>query len=341
MIIKKFFGVFISSLSMLLFASITYAVPTILEVKNKTIEVNGKLTHVYTIEQPNGTWGFEGTEGQYFNVIVKNTTKVPTVIHWHGLILPNNQDGVPGVTQAPIPPGGEYHYDFKLVQAGTYWMHSHMGLQTQELMEAPLIINALHDPYKADQSVIVMFQDFSFKSPEAILKSLQFNKTMAKISTAPMSSMSSMSTKPKPDLNDVHYDAFLTNYHTLQNPELIPVKQSSTVRLRFINGSASTNFWIKLGKLTGKAIAFDGENIKPFMGKKFQLAIGQRIDILVKIPQSGGAFPILGQVEGVRPEVAQIIDSVNESCCATSSSLLTHAYLVTSWCEAVKKMHFL
>ena len=167
---RQFLSLCLAFISTMAWAAST---PTILEVKTKTIEVNGHSKVVYTITQPDGTWGYVGTEGQEFNVIVKNETTVPTSIHWHGLILPNAMDGVPGVTQTPIPPGGEYHYQYPLVQAGTFWMHSHMGLQTQDLMEAPFIINAPNDPYKADQQVVVMFQDFSFKNPEAILKQLQ------------------------------------------------------------------------------------------------------------------------------------------------------------------------
>ena len=298
------------SLSLLLIGQISFAAsaPTILEIKNKTIEVNGKSKMVYTIEQPDGTWGYYGTKGQDFNVIVKNETDVPTGIHWHGLILPNAMDGVPGVTQAAIPPGGEYRYEYPLVQAGTYWMHSHMGLQIQDLMEAPFIISDPNDPYNKDQQVVIMFQDFTFKNPDAVFKELQ--------SGAAMSGMNNMSQKhgamqnmndSKPDLNDVQYDAFLTNYQTLQNPEIVKVQAGKTVRLRFINGAAGSNFWINVGDLKGTVIAFDGENIKPFSGKNFELAIGQRIDILVTIPKSGGAFPILGQVEGLTQQTGLIL----------------------------------
>lgn len=300
--------------------------PTILEIKNKTIEVDGKSKVVYTIEQPDDTWGYYGTKGQGFNVIVKNETGVPTVIHWHGLILPNSMDGVPGVTQAAaIAPGKQYHYEYKLVQAGTYWMHSHMGLQIQDFMEAPFIISDSNDPYNKDQQVIVMFQDFTFKNPNIIFKGLQSGAAMANMNNmsgdmqnmgdmsqnhSPIQNMSSNSMNMnhnKPDLNDVQYNAFLTNYKTLKKPEFVKVQVGKTVRLRFINGSAGSNFWINLGKLNGTAIAFDGENINPLMGNTFQLAMGQRIDVLVHIPQSGGAFPILGQVEGTNRQTGLIL----------------------------------
>src|ERR1700735_3147152 len=80
---------------------------TTLIIKSHPLTVDGKTATAFIIEQPDGTWGFHGMKGQYFDAIVKNQTDTPTTIHWHGLIVPNNQDGVPGVTQPLIPPGGQ------------------------------------------------------------------------------------------------------------------------------------------------------------------------------------------------------------------------------------------
>lgn len=298
-----FFCVFLS-------LNLANAAPIILEVKNKIINVNGKNATVYTIEQPNGTWGYYGVKGQVFDVILKNKTNVPTSIHWHGLILPNNQDGVAGVTQNAIPSQGQYHYHFKLTQAGTFWMHSHMGLQIQDLMEAPFIIHDPQDPYKNAKEVVILFQDFTFKNPETILRDLQhgsMDMSATKNMTGMTKNMDMKNNNQKQDLNDVTYDAFLANYHTLKNPQQVSVKAGDTLRLRFINGAANSNFWVNLGSLSGTAISFDGENIQPIMGSKFQLAIGQRIDILVTIPKNGGVFPMLGQVEGTNQQTGLIL----------------------------------
>ena len=98
------------------------------------------------------------------------------------------------------------------------------------------------------------------------------------------------------DLNDVEYDDFLTNYKTNDKSEVKDVISGQIYRLRFINGSSSTNFWINLGSLKGSIIAVDGVAVKPYLGNVFQLAITQRMDIEVTIPKIG-IFPILGQVE--------------------------------------------
>lgn len=313
------------------------AAPTILEVKNTTMTIDGKSITTATIEQQNGTWGYIAPANGVFDVLVKNKLAESTVIHWHGLILPNQEDGVDGVTQAQaIPPNGEYHYKFKLQQSGTYWMHSHYGMQEQLGVEAPLILTTSED--QKYQQVVVMFQDFSFKTPaqimaqlnhsnesaaammghhghmasvnaaESIDKSAEANHSMAMSDMADMGSMNmddmDMSGM---DINDVAYDAFLTNYHSDANPQIVTVKPGALIKLRFINGASATNFWINLGKLTGDLVAVDGQNIKPLTGSKFQLALGQRADIIVKIPKAGGDFKIWGQVEGLTAQTGIIL----------------------------------
>lgn len=291
-IIKKLFF-------LLFFSNCIFAAPTILEVKNKTINVNGKDSKVFTIEQPDGTWGYYAKSGDTFNVIVKNKLSKPTVIHWHGILLPNDQDGVE-LTQKAIAPNGSYHYQFKLKQSGTYWMHSHFGFQEQKFAEAPLII----DDGKYENQATIMFQDFSFKKPETIMADLENGK----MDGMDMSGMD-MSRHIKADLNDIKYDAFLTNYQTPQNPQVYTFKPNSKVRLRFINGASSTNFWINLGKLKGTIIAVDGEDIKPVSGYMFPLAIAQRMDIVVKLPNVRGIYPILGQVEGLKDQTGILIST--------------------------------
>ncbi|MBL7480106.1 multicopper oxidase family protein [Legionella bononiensis] len=288
--------------------------PIELIIKKYPVEVNGKASELFRIEQPDGTWGFQGIKGQWFDAIVKNTSDKPTVIHWHGLIVPNDQDGVPYVTQPPVPAGGSYHYRFKLKQSGTYWMHSHYDLQEQKFLSAPFI---LLDPQekKADKDVIFMIGDFSFKSPETILASLKKGTKMPMNTTQDSMTMSHTMDKSmegsKPDLNDVTYDAILTNYKTLKNPEIVHVKPGDSVRLRIIAGSSMTNFFINTGALSAQAIAVDGQNIKPFEDRRFQIAVGQRLDLMVKIPDEGGSFPILAQGEGTSMQTGLILATDN------------------------------
>jgi len=266
--------------------------PVVLRTIQTTIEVDGKKANVYDIVQENGHEGYLGFYGKNFDVIMKNETNVPISIHWHGLILPNNQDGVAYVTQLPIPPGKSQHYHFPLVQHGTFWMHSHYKLYEQQLQAAPLIIADPNSPYADYKNIVVMLQDFSFTNPETIYENL---KKAAK-NSKPMK----MDIAMKPDLNDVTYDAYLANRHTISDPKVFQVTPGEKVRLRIINASAATNYWIHTGELTGKLIAADGNHIKPIKGDNFQIAIAQRLDILVTIPNKKGTYPILAQVEGTK-----------------------------------------
>lgn len=293
---------------------------TELLIKNYPLTVNGKATDLFKIEQPDGTWGYQGVEGDYFDAVVKNKTKQPTVVHWHGLIVPNSQDGVPYVTQPPIPPGGEYHYRFKLKQAGTYWMHSHFDLQVQRFLSAPFIITARHDPYPQAKNVVMFLGDFSFKKPEDILQSLK-HSGMAMDKMQGMGKMPGMQGMEKmadskaatADLIDVNYDAFLTNYRTLSNPDIVHVKPQEQVRLRIIAGSAMSNFFINTGTLPAELIAVDGQRVKPINAKQFQIAVGQRVDLLVKIPAGEGAYPIVAQGEGTAMQTGLVLATAKAS----------------------------
>jgi FtsP/CotA-like multicopper oxidase with cupredoxin domain len=123
--------------------------PTILRLERRDIEVNGKTASIYAIRQPNGTFGITTEVGKSFRVRVENGIDEPSLIHWHGLTPPWRQDGVPGISGPPIPAGGSADYDFPLSFGGTFWMHSHQGLQEQGLMAAPLIIHDERD--RADE----------------------------------------------------------------------------------------------------------------------------------------------------------------------------------------------
>jgi FtsP/CotA-like multicopper oxidase with cupredoxin domain len=270
--------------------------PVVLALQSRTLEVNGKAAPVLGIVQPDGTRGFYGDVTNPFRVQVRNELDRISLIHWHGLTPPFRQDGVPYISAPPIPAGGTQDYDFKLDFAGTFWMHSHVGFQEQQLLAAPLIIRDAASERAGTQEVVIMLHDFTFRDPREIFAALQQRgkgESMAKPAMANMSMQNA-----KPDLNDVDYDAFLANDRTLADPDVVRVAPGGRVRLRIINGSASTNYWISLGALKGTLITVDGTDIKPMMVSTLPLAVAQRADILLDLPAGAGAFPILAQVEG-------------------------------------------
>src|SRR5437588_9793457 len=196
------------------------ALPTVLRIERRGIEVNGKPASVLGIRQPDGTFGIRTEVGKRFRVRLENRIEEPSLIHWHGLTPPWQQDGVPGVSGPPIPPGGSADYDFPLRFGGTFWMHSHQGLQEQLLLAAPLIIRDQRDR-PGQQEIVVMLADFSFTPPDQIFAGLKKGGSMspgAMTGAAPapakakgkaggtMAGMTMGAMAAKPDLNDVKYD---------------------------------------------------------------------------------------------------------------------------------------
>jgi len=292
--------------------------PTVLRLERRDIEVNGKTASVFGIRQPGGAFGLVTDIGKPFRVRVENGIDEPSLIHWHGLTPPWRQDGVPGISGPPAPPGGSADYDFPLRFGGTFWMHSHQGLQEQRLMAAPLIIRDSRD--RADQQeVVVMLADFSFTPPEQIFENLKKSGSMAGMAKPAgggkmmMSGMkiSKGEAAAAPDLNDVKYDAFLANDRTLADPEVVKVEPGGRVLMRIINSSSMSAYHIDLGQLDGELIAVDGFAVAAVRGRSFPIAVAQRLDIRVSIPPGSGAYPVLAQLEGERNRTGVVLVAAN------------------------------
>lgn len=296
--------------------------PVELSVVHRSIEVNGRAANVYGIQQPDGTHGIRLREGDAFNVVLRNQTAEPTVMHWHGLIPPSSQDGAGDVSMPSIDAGAQVAFNFPVGSAGTYWMHAHT-LQEQQLLAAPLIVTDAGQAKRDEQEVVILLHDFSFKSPEELLAGLNGAGHESHDSDAmyhdamPMKGMhmsgsdgamgSMMASMPgmqmggaamPMDLNDIDYDAYLANDRTLDDPEVVRVENGSRVRVRVINGATATAFTIDLGNLQGTLIAVDGQPVQPVTGRRFPLTMGQRIDVLLQLPRDSRAFPILALREG-------------------------------------------
>jgi FtsP/CotA-like multicopper oxidase with cupredoxin domain len=292
------------------------ASPTVLRLQRRSIEVDGKPASVFGIQQPDGTFGIRTDVGKRFRVRVENKIDEPSLIHWHGLTPPWQQDGVPGISGPPIPPGGSADYDFPLRFGGTYWMHSHQGLQEQLLMAAPLIIRDARDR-PDQQDVVVMLADFSFRPPEQILEELKKGGAMPSMkgpsppaparTPAPMPGMTMSGPAAKPDLNDVTYDAFLANDRTLGDPEVVKVEPGGRVLLRVINSSSMSAFHVDLGALDGQLIAVDGFPIVPVTARRFPIAVAQRLDIRLAIPRAPAAHPVLAVLEGENKQTGIVL----------------------------------
>jgi len=196
-------------------------------------------------------------------------------------------------------------------------MHSHQGLQEQLLMAAPLIIRD-HRNRPDEREIIVMLADFSFTPPEQIFEDLRKGGGGKGSMTGPPSVPGSADMKgpmspgmtmdaSKPDLNDVKYDAFLANDRTLGDPEVVKVDPGERVLLRVINSSSMSAFHLDVGELDGELIAVDGSAAVPVAGRRFPIAVAQRLDIRLTIPRAAAAHPVLAVLEGENKQTGIVL----------------------------------
>jgi len=281
--------------------------PRLLRAMTRTLDIGGRAVSVKGILNEQGTTGLILDPGEAFRVDLANDLDSATILHWHGQIPPNAQDGVPDMPQPVLAPGERRSFDFPPTP-GTHWMHSHIPLQEMELLAAPLIVRRAEDLAADRQEVVILLHDLSFRPAEEVLAEITGGKGgMAHDNFAmghamggmghDMSTMGGMSMGAM-DLNDFNFDAYLANDRTLDDPEVVSVDKGGRVLLRIINGAAATVFWIDTGALLGRAVATDGNPIQPVAGSRFGLAMGQRLDIELDLPGEGGAFPILALREG-------------------------------------------
>lgn len=281
------------------------ATPIALSATTRTLDINGRAATVFGIAGPNGQ-GLILDPGQRFRVDLTNDLDVPTIVHWHGQIPPNAQDGVQN-TAPLLTPGAMRSYDFA-TRPGTYWMHAHVVAHEMQLLAAPLIVRAPEDLSADRQEVVLFLHDFSFKTPEEVLAEIAaggagHGDAVAAPGMAGMMGMGGMAM----DLNDYNWDAYLANDRTLSDPEVVPVERGGRIRLRVINAAAATVFWIDTGAVQARLIAVDGDRVQPISGTRFGLAMAQRMNFEIDLPGEGGAWPILARREGARNRTGIIL----------------------------------
>jgi FtsP/CotA-like multicopper oxidase with cupredoxin domain len=281
-----------------------------LRIVHRTIEVKGRAAKVFGLLQPDGTHGLRLPAGSVFDVALRNDSAEPTIIHWHGLTPPWDQDGVGDAPQPLLAPQAVRPFRFAVGAAGTHWMHAHT-LQEQNLLAAPLIVFDPAERGRDEQEAVVLLHDFSFSSPEELLAKLQGGGGhgmggMDHSRMGPGAMARGGMRMMGMDINDIEYDAYLANDRTLDDPEVVTVEPGGRVRLRIINGATATAFTIDLGALEGTLIAVDGQDIVPTTGRRFPVAMGQRLDIRLELPRVREAFPILALREDA-PERTGII----------------------------------
>ena len=241
----------------------------------------------------------EFTEGEYAVIYVKNEMSVETSIHWHGLILPNFFDGVPYLTTPPIEPGHTQKYEFPIKQSGTYWYHSHTMLQEQSGVFGSIVIQPKEKTLDYDKELVLMLSDWTNENPHNVLRNLKRGTEWYSIAKGTATPLNKVITKGAlgaqidfwrqrmegADIADVYYPAFLINgEEKIEYPQF---KAGEKVRLRIIDGSASTSFWMTFGGDIPTLISSDGLDVVPVKKNKTFIGVAETYDFIVEIPQDG------------------------------------------------------
>jgi FtsP/CotA-like multicopper oxidase with cupredoxin domain len=278
------------------------AAPQTLKLAKQSLSIAGQDYPAFYIR---GADRVHFVRGGGFLTQVENHLKVPALLHWHGLNVPQGQDGsVPG--EEPLKPGKGKLYDFVINRSGTHLMRASTGLLQQLLLAAPLIVRDIDELAVGEQDVVMFLQDYTLRSPEDILKEV---KTGVAPSGGFMGTIG-LGGKPKavlqPEGGIIALDAYLANRRTLDDPEVIGVEAGQPLRLRIINACAATSMLVDFGRLDGIIIALDGHPVSPLSVREVAIAPGQRADVRVSVP-TPGAFPVIAKAEGLNAACAIVL----------------------------------
>lgn len=234
--------------------------------------------------------------GDVATIHVHNRLKVPTSLHWHGVLLPNLQDGVPFLTTPEVKAGETYTYHFPLKHAGTYWYHSHTGLQEQQGLYGGIVVR--DSAPKTDRDYVLVLSDFTREEPGEIMRTLMRGSSYYALRKGTIQSLygayqnkslgdffeREKSNMPSMDVSDVAYDAFLINGKTQTS---FHAKPNEKVKLRIINAGASTYFQIHSALPNLSIVGADGNAVKPMKKNTFLIGMGETYDVVFTMPANG------------------------------------------------------
>ena len=268
-----------------------------LTVADTTVDFTGKPTAALATNGsiPAPTLNF--TEGDSARIYVTNQTEGTVSFHWHGLLLPNKYDGVPMLNTSLIRPGDTYVASFPIIQHGTYWYHSHTEFQEQKGLYGSIVIQPRAGTTTKEK--VLLLSDFTEQDPHEVLRQIKRHTDWYAIKRGAVQSYGGAlasgnlgkqlwlewTRMPSMDLADVYYNAFLTNGKVADN--YADLTGGETVRLRVINGSASSHFWLQFAGGKMKIVSADGQDVIPVEVDKLLIATAETYDIEVTLPADG------------------------------------------------------
>ena len=267
------------------------------------VDITGRTARAITVNGSMPGPILRWREGDTVTLRVRNTLNETSAIHWHGLLLPANMDGVPGLSFHGIEPGGDYLYRFKVRQSGTYWYHSHSSLQEQAGVYGAIIIDPIEpEPFAYDRDYVVLLSDWTDMDPQRLFARLKkrsdydnlYKRTAGDFmrdareqglssALADRKAWGAMRMSPT-DLADVngHTYTYLANGRRADDDWTGLFAPGERVRLRFVNGSAMTFFDVRIPGLKLTVVAADGQHIVPVDVDEFRIAPAETYDVIVQ-----------------------------------------------------------
>jgi FtsP/CotA-like multicopper oxidase with cupredoxin domain len=286
-----------------------------LEIGKATLPLGGRTAKATAI---NGTLPgplLRMREGDTVTLRVRNRLREDTSLHWHGILLPPEMDGVPGISFDGIPPGDTFEYRYQLQQNGTYWYHSHSGFQEQEGVYGPLIVESAEpEPFAYDREHVVLLSDWTFEDTDRLYARLKkhsdyYNQNRLTLSDlfrdaekrgfgeamATRAAWKRMRMDPT-DIADITGSTytFLLNGHDPVANWTGLFQPGERVRLRVINGSAMSYFDVRIPGLAMTVVQADGQHVKPVTVDELQIAVAETFDVIVE-PAADRAYTIVAE----------------------------------------------
>lgn len=271
-----------------------------LVVRNEAVNMSGKKKVDFALTVNGGIPAptLEFTEGDDAEILVKNEISTEEVsIHWHGILLPPEEDGVAYVNTPPIHPGTSRLFKFKIRQNGTYWYHSHTAVQEQKGVFGAFIIHPKKKAIAYDKDAVVVISDWSDENADKIIRNLRkdgdyylYKKDSIRSYLGAIQSgglknhlYNEWTRMGGMDLSDVGYDAFLINGK--RDSQLLTAHPGEKIRIRIINAGASSYFYVSLSGLPMTVIAADGVDIEPVQAKEILMGMAETYDVLFTVPE--------------------------------------------------------
>ncbi|MCL7487079.1 MAG: multicopper oxidase domain-containing protein [Desulfobulbaceae bacterium] len=269
-----------------------------LTIASQEVNITGKPSRGMTINGniPGPVLYF--TEGDTARIHVHNRMAVDTSIHWHGVLVPPGMDGVPYISFPPIRPGTTFTYEFPIRQSGTYWYHSHTDLQEQSGVYGGIVIEPRQEKLQTDGDHVILVSDWTDEDPHTVLRTLKrgsewyaLEKGSAQsiVGAARLGMLGSywrreLQRMPPMDIADVAYDRFLANGRSSVS---LPARHGEKIRLRVINGSATTYFHLEFAGSLLTIVSADGQDVHPVQKERILIGVAETYDLIVTVPGAG------------------------------------------------------